>query len=102
MWLVGGDRASGRAFEDGLLAGAARADVVVVEQLVVAGAEQDEVVELGLAAALDRHDVVCLELAGGGAAGVLAVRRALVQRALLGVGGAAPDARVEEVAAAAA
>jgi hypothetical protein len=40
---------------------------------VVARAEEDEVVELRLAAALDRGEVVCLEFAGGGAAGVLAV-----------------------------
>ena len=57
----------------GVLGGAAGADVVVVEELVVAGAEQDEVVELGLAATLDRDEVVCLEFAGRGAAGVLAV-----------------------------
>ena len=48
-------------------------DVVVVEEFVVAGAEQDEVVELGLAAVLVRDEVVGLEFAGGGAAGVLAV-----------------------------
>ena len=59
--------------EGGLLGVAARADVVIVEQLVVSGAEQDEVVELGRAAALDRYEVVCFELASGGAAGVLAV-----------------------------
>jgi hypothetical protein len=73
VWLVGGDRASGFVFEGRLLAGAACADVVIVQQFVVAGAEQDEVVELRLAAALDRDEVVRLELAGGGAAGVLAV-----------------------------
>ena len=39
-----------------------------------------------------------LEFTGSGAAGVLAVPRALVQRALLRVGGAATDARVHEVA----
>ena len=71
--LVGGDRASGCVFESGLVGVAAGADVVVVQELVVAGAEQDEVVELGRAAALDRDDVVRFELAGGGAAGVLAV-----------------------------
>jgi hypothetical protein len=68
-----GDRASGLVREGGLVAVTAGADVVVVELLVVAGAEQDEVVELGPSAALDRDDVVCLELAGGGAGGVLAV-----------------------------
>ena len=56
-----------------MLAVAAGVDVVVVEVFVVAGAEQDEVVELGLAAVFDRGEVVCFELAGGGAAGVLAV-----------------------------
>jgi hypothetical protein len=57
-----------------MVASAAGLDVVVVEVLVVAGAEQGEVGEFGRAAARDRHDVVCLELAGGGAARVLAVR----------------------------
>jgi hypothetical protein len=47
--------------------------VVVVEELVMAGAEQDEVVDVGCAAMLERDDVVCFELALGGAAGVLAV-----------------------------
>ena len=56
MWLVGGDGASVGVGEDGVLAVAAGADVVIVEQLVVAGAEQDEVVELGLAAARDREE----------------------------------------------
>jgi hypothetical protein len=37
VWLVGGDCASGFVFEGRLLAGAAGADVVVVEQFVVAG-----------------------------------------------------------------
>ena len=73
VWLVCGDGASGCVREDGLLGVAADADVVVVEQFVVAGAEQDEVVEFGLAATLDRHEVVSLELTGSGAAGVLAV-----------------------------
>jgi aspartate oxidase len=73
VWLVGGDRASARVCEDGLLAGAAGVDVVVVEELVVAGAEQDEVVDFGLAAPFDRDEVVRLEFARGGAAGVLAV-----------------------------
>ena len=57
----------------GWLAGAAGVDVVVVEVFVVAGAEQDEVVELGLAAVLGGGEVVGFEFAGGGAAGVLAV-----------------------------
>ena len=92
MWLVGGDRASGCVPEGGLLGVAMRVDVVVVEQLVVAGAEQDEIVDLGRAATLDWDDVVGLQLTRGAAAGVLAVRRALVQRALLRVGGAAPHA----------
>ena len=73
MWLVGGDRASGCVGERGLLGVAAGVDVVVVKELVVAGAEQDEVVELGLAAVLDREEMMGLEFAGGGAAGVLAV-----------------------------
>ena len=51
------------------------------------------------AAVFDRDEVVCLEFAGGGAAGVLAVLGAFVQCALLGVGGAASDAGVHEVAA---
>jgi N-methylhydantoinase B/oxoprolinase/acetone carboxylase alpha subunit len=78
--------------ERGLLGRAGGADAVVVEVLVVAEAEQDEVVELCRAAALDRGEVVCFEFAGGGAAGVLAVGGALVQCALLRVGGAASDA----------
>ena len=49
-------------------------DVVVVEEFVVAGAEQDEVVEFGLAAVFDGGEVVGFEFAGGAAAGVLAVR----------------------------
>ena len=73
MWLVGGDRTSDVIFESGVLGTAARTDVVVVEQCVVAGAEQDEVVELGLAPELCRGEVVCFEFALGGAAGVLAV-----------------------------
>jgi hypothetical protein len=56
-----------------LVAGAVGVDVVVVEEFVVAGAEQDEVVEDGLAAVLEWEEVVCLEFAGGAAAGVLAV-----------------------------
>ena len=60
--------------EGGLLGGAVGVDVVVVEEFVVAGAEQDEVVELGLAALLDGGEVVGFELVGGGAAGVVAVR----------------------------
>ena len=92
MWLVGGDRTPGFVFEGGVVGGAARADVVVMEQFVVAGAEQDEVVELGFAAVFDGGEVVGFEFAGGAAAGVLAVRGALVQCALLRVGGAASDA----------
>ena len=64
MWLVGGDRASGCVFEGGLVAVAAGVDVVVVEEFVVAGAEQDEVVEFGRAAVLDGGEVVCFEFAG--------------------------------------
>jgi hypothetical protein len=71
--LVGGDGASGVVVEGGFLAVAGGVDVVVVEQFVVVGAEQDEVVELGLAAELVGDQVVCLELADGRAAGVLAV-----------------------------
>jgi hypothetical protein len=89
--LVGGDRASGFVREGGLVAVAARADVVVVQLPVVSRAEQDEVVELCPATALNGGEVVCFELAGGGAARVLAVGRALVQRALLCLGSAAPD-----------
>ena len=73
VWLVGGDRASGCVRESGAFGVAAGVDVVVVEQFVVAGAEQDEVVEFGLAAVLDGGEVVGLEFAGGAAAGVLAV-----------------------------
>jgi hypothetical protein len=81
-----------------MLAKAAGADVVVVEQLVVSRAEQDAVVDLGRPATLLGEDVVGFEFANGGAARVLAVPGALVERALLSVGGAAPDARVDEVA----
>ena len=56
-----------------MVGGAAGVDVVVVELFVVAGAEQDEVVELGRAAVLDGDEVVGFEFAAGGAAGVLAV-----------------------------
>ena len=73
VWLVGGDRASGRVRERRRVAGAARVDVLVVQQLVVSVAEQDQVGELGLAAVLVCDEVVCFELAGGGAAGVLAM-----------------------------
>ena len=59
--------------ECGVVAGAVGVDVVVVEVFVVAGAEQDEVVEFGLAAVLGGGEVVGFEFAGGGAAGVLAV-----------------------------
>jgi hypothetical protein len=73
VWLVGGDRPSGSVRERRLLAVAARADPLIVQPSVVAGAEQDEVVELGAATVLVGDQVVCLELAGGAAAGVLAV-----------------------------
>ena len=73
MWLVGGDSPSGFVGERRLLAVTARADVVVVQQLVVSEAEEDEIVELGLPALLVRYDVVRVELVRGGAAGVLAV-----------------------------
>ena len=99
MGLVGGDGAAGLVLEDWPLAVAGCVDVVVVEVFVVAGAEQDEVVELGLAAEFDGGEVVCFELARCGAARVLTMRGAFVQCALLGVGGAASDAGVEEVAA---
>ena len=59
--------------EGGVVGGAVGVDVVVVEVFVVAGAEQDEVVEFGLAAVLDGGEVVGFEFALGGAAGVLAV-----------------------------
>ena len=71
--MVGGNGASALVCEGGLFAGAAGVDVVVVEVLVVAGAEQDEVVDLRPAAMLDRDQVVCFEFAAGRAAGVLAV-----------------------------
>ena len=54
MWLVGGNGASGFVFEDGMLSVATGANAVIVEQLVVAGAEQDQVFKLRLAATLDR------------------------------------------------
>jgi hypothetical protein len=73
VWLVGRDGASRLVGEDGLRAGAAGADMAVVKQFVVARAELDEVVELRPPAVLDRVDVVRFELAGGSAAGVLAV-----------------------------
>ena len=73
VWLVGGDRASGRVCERGCVAGAAGVDVLVVQELVVSAAEQDQVGELGPAAVLVGDEVVCFELAGGGAARVLAV-----------------------------
>jgi hypothetical protein len=74
VWLVGGDRASCLVGEDGVLAGAAGAHAVVVQELVVvAAAEQDEVVEFRRPAELERDDVVCFELTLGGAPGVLAV-----------------------------
>ena len=44
-----------------------------MEEFVVSVAEQDQVDELGLAAALVGDEVVCFELARGGAAGVLAM-----------------------------
>jgi hypothetical protein len=90
--LVGGDGAAGLIFEEGLVGAAAGADVVVVEVLVVAGAEQDQVLEFCQAAVLDGYEVVGLEFAWGAAAGVLAVGGAVVECALLGVGGAAPEA----------
>jgi hypothetical protein len=91
MRLVG-DCAAVLVLEEGLVGGAAGADVVVVEVLVVAGAEQDQVLELCQAAVLDGYEVVGFELAWGAAAGVLAVSRAVVECALLGVGGAASEA----------
>ena len=51
--MVGGDGAAGLVCEGGFVGVAAGVDVVVVEVFVVAGAEQDEVVELGLAPVLD-------------------------------------------------
>src|SRR4029079_17608733 len=98
--LVGGDGAAGLVLEDWGLALAVGVYVVVVEMFVGAGAEQDEVVQLGLAAEFDGGEVVGFEFARGGAAGVLAVPvGAFVECALLGVGGAASDAGVHEVAA---
>ena len=92
VWLVGGDGASVGVCEQGMPAVAAGADVVVVEQLVVAGAEQDEVVEFGLAAARDRDDVVGLHSRMAVQPGYWQCDGALVQRALLRVGRAAADA----------
>ena len=73
MGLVGGDGASGFAGEGGVVAGAVGVDVVVVDAFVVAGAEQDEVVEQCVAAVGVVGEVVALEFARGAAAGVLAV-----------------------------
>jgi hypothetical protein len=73
VWLVRADGTACFAGEGRLVAVAACSDVVIVEQFVVAGTELNEVVELGLASTLERGDVVCLEFAGGGAAGVLTV-----------------------------
>ena len=81
MWLIGGDGASGFVFEDGVLAGAAGSDVVVVDELVVAGAEQDQLVDLGPGSEREWDEVVGVEFAEGGAAGVLAVLGAFEQRA---------------------
>ena len=74
VWLVGGYRASRIVPEDGVLGVAACVDAVVVEEFVVAGAEQDEVVELGPAATLDRDDVMRFEFACGAAVRVLAMQ----------------------------
>jgi len=63
VWLVGGDRASGLVGERGRRAVAAGVDVPVVEQLVVARAEQGQVRELGASAVFVCDEVVCLELA---------------------------------------
>jgi hypothetical protein len=81
VWPARGDRPAGPVGEDGLLAGAAGVDVVVVDVCVVSVAEQDQVRDLGFAAVLVCDEVVCGKLARGGAARVLAVIRALVQRA---------------------
>ena len=70
VWLVGGDRASGRVRERRRVAGAG-ADVLVVQELVVSVAEQDQVDELGPAVVLVGDEVVRFELARCGAAGVL-------------------------------
>ena len=97
-WLVGGDRPSSLIFEVGLFGGAAGADVVVVQERVVAGAEQDEVRERRRATVRVVDHVVGMEFAVGGAARVLAVAAcALVERAMLGIGGTASDARVHEI-----
>jgi hypothetical protein len=73
MWSRRRDHASAVVAEDGCLAASAGVDVVVVQPLVVSRAEQDQVRELGPAAGLGGHDVVCLEVAAIGAARVLAV-----------------------------
>ena len=72
--LVGGDGASARVRKGGILGVAARTDAVIVQQLVVAGAEQDEVGEVRLAVPRDGREVVGFEFARSGAAWVLAVR----------------------------
>jgi hypothetical protein len=73
--------ASGLGFEDRLLAATAGLDVVVVDELVVAGAEQDQLGDLGPGAEREWREVVGVELAQRGAARVLAVPGALVQGA---------------------
>ena len=73
MRLVGGDRPSAFVGEHWMLAVAAGADVVVVEQFVVPGTEQDEVVDLRFPSQLERDDMVRFELADRSAAGVLAL-----------------------------
>jgi hypothetical protein len=73
VWLVGGDGAAAFVGERGRVAGAGGVDVVVVQEFVVSGAEQDQVRELGPTAILVCDEVVCLELARRRAARVLAV-----------------------------
>jgi hypothetical protein len=73
VWLICGDRASGFVLERRMLAVAARADAVIVQKLVVPGAQEDEIIELGLTTTLDCDEVVAFEFVSGGAAGVLAV-----------------------------
>ena len=71
MWLVGGDRASGFVLEDGVFGVAGGVDVLVVEVFVVAGAEQDHLVDLGLPQR-EGDPVMGLEFVHSGATRVIA------------------------------
>jgi hypothetical protein len=71
--LVGCDGASRCVREDGTSGIAARLDAMIVQLLVVPGAEQNEVDEFRRAATLDCDHVMRLQFACGGTPGVLAV-----------------------------